>query len=810
MAGLADLRVIEVAGGVGVAYAAKLLADLGADVIRVEGPDDLVRRRPFEVHRWLNTNKRSHLEPADGSAVDTPDDRAWRTRLLPGADLVIHDGSGLESLLDEHPSLVVGTLSPYGRTGPWADQPGAELTVMHASSWGFLSPAAAPDIELPPLKAPGHHATVLTATVAATAFLAAVDAARRTGVGEHVDFSAFAAGAKMSETAPVSAAFQGVDASRVGVRTLIPWSMYQCRDGLLQFICVEESQWTSLVELMGDPEWASLEVFATNADRQDNVDLVELYVSEWMTDQSAAELFLEGQDRRLCTCPVYRMDQLPHDEQLRSRGFFATDPDGRLLPGPGFKIDRDWWGLRRSAPEPGQHDDEGWLPRSTARASRSGGDVATESAPEPGPVASAPSPGTLGRPLEGIRVCDFTWIWAGPYCTQLLAHLGADVVRIESPDHLCLLRRLPFNPPDLDLTPDTAGVFQIYNSDKRSVAIDLGIEAAREIVDRMVAGADVVIDNFAVGTLAGLGYPVERIRELNPDAVVVSLTGYGQDGPYADYMAYGPCGGAFAGLYAANGYEDGPAMETGVAIGDPGTGLTAAWATVAALTARHLHGEVARVDVAMVEAIAATVGELWMQYQATGESPGPLGNHDPQWAPHNVYATGPDEWLALACTDDEQYRALVGIAPDEVAAVLVHDRFATEAGRKEHEAELDQVVAAWLAGADRSSLLAALAAAGVPAAPSLSPLALWGGDGAHDGNEQLAAIGMLECPDHPATGVRVVPGIPWRLQNRPNGLRRAAPALGQHTDEVLAELGFGGADIERLTATGALPGREPS
>ena len=275
---------------------------------------------------------------------------------------------------------------------------------------GFLSPGAATDLDQPPLKAPGHHATLLTATVAATAFLAAVDRARRSGVGDHVDFSSLAAAARMTETAPVTASFLGENASRVGVRNVVPWSIYQCRDGLLQFICVEDAQWRSLVELMGSPEWATLDVFATTAQRRENADLIELYLSEWMAEQSADELFLAGQRARLCVSPVYRMDQLPGDEQLRSRGFFATDPDGRTLPGPGFHVDQPWWGLRRAAPEAGAHDGEAWVERAplpppaepAGRYASSAPSRASASATSPGsgPAPTAPSCSPTSAPTS--------------------------------------------------------------------------------------------------------------------------------------------------------------------------------------------------------------------------------------------------------------------------------------------------------------------------------------------------------------------------------------------------------------------------
>jgi crotonobetainyl-CoA:carnitine CoA-transferase CaiB-like acyl-CoA transferase len=282
--------------------------------------------------------------------------------------------------------------------------------------------------------------------------------------------------------------------------------------------------------------------------------------------------------------------------------------------------------------------------------------------------------------------------------------------------------------------------------------------------------------------------------------IVVSLTGYGQTGPSADYMAYGPAGGAIAGLYSVTGYEDGPAAETGIAVGDPTTGITAAWAVVASLVARRRTGAVARVDVAMVEAIATTVGEAWMAYVDTGAEPPRMGNHDPIWSPHNCYAVaGDDQWLTIACTDEAQWQGLCRVIDPALAGDA---RFADATARKANEAALDERIAAWATGRDPWEATWALQAEGVAAFPSLSPLPLWTGD------PQLEAIGMLERPDHPAVGRQTVPGIPWRLTNGPNGLRRPAPMLAQHTEEVLTELlGYSVDEVVRLNETGAL--RQP-
>ena len=778
--GLEGIRLLEIAGGFGPAWMAKLFADLGADVIRFEDHDDLIRSRPHDVHRWINANKRS-------ATTDL-------STLMAEADIIVH-GLGPEAAAERGldydqlvaaagPSVVVASVTPFGASGPYADFAGEEINLIHSSSWGFLSPAAATDEELPPLKAAGHHASILVANVAAAATLAAFDKAERTGAGDFVDFSSFAAAAKMTETAPVGASFQGNDASRLGMRTIEPWNIFECADGLMHVICVETTQWESLLDLMGRPEWTELEIFDSNEGRRDNADLLHLYLAEWMATQNVAELYRAAQEARIPLTPLYTMPQIETDPHLESRGFFKTTPDGLRIPGAGFQTDQDWWNLRSDAPTLGEHDGQGWLARDAGSPADDAGNAGK------GGSASA-------RPLEGIRVCDFTWVWAGPFCTQYLAHLGADVIRIESPDHPCLFRRLPFNPPDVPLDPDSAGVYQWYNSDKRGITLNLRHPDVTEIIHRLVATSDVVIDNFGVGVMADLGFGVDALRAINPDVVVASLTGYGQTGPSAGYMAYGPAGGAFSGLYASTGYEGAAPVETGVAVGDPCTGITAAWSIVAALVARRRNQEVARVDVAMVEAIASSIGEVWMEYLADGSEPPRRGNRDVQWAPHNCYPTATtDEWVTIACSDDEAWRSLATVIDP---TLLDDERFTTTARRKQNEAELDQIVEAWTASGERWDLAKRLQDVGVAAMPSLSPLDLWAGD------PQLEAIGMLERPEHPVTGSQVVAGIPWRLTNAPNGIRRAAPALGQHTVEVLDELlGFTAEEIDALRANGAL------
>ena len=456
--------------------------------------------------------------------------------------------------------------------------------------------------------------------------------------------------------------------------------------------------------------------------------MLDLLIGEWMATQSVVDVVKSAQASRICLTPVHTMAQLEADEHFRERSFFAMTPAGVRIPGPCFRSDQGWWSIRSDAPTLGQHTGEGWNPRpSPAAAMRT--------------TAEDPT-----RPLDGVRVCDFSWIWAGPYCTQILAHLGADVIKLESPEHVCLFRRLPYAPLGMPLTPDTGGVFQLYNTDKRSVGIDLAMAEARAVIERLVASSDVVVVNFGVGTMARLGYGPDDLRRINPNVVVVSLTGYGQSGPAATNMAYGPAGGAMAGLYAATGYEGGTAAETGIAIGDPGTGIAGAWAIVVALVAQRAHGEVASIDVAMVEAVAATVGEPWMAYQQTGQVPGPAGNRDLAIAPHGCFAAaGEDRWVTIACPTDASWRALCSAVDP---ALLDDSRFLSMADRKRNEPDLDVIIEAWTKVRDRWEITRTLQSVGVAAFPSMSPLELWSGD------PQLHALGMLERPVHRAVGVR--------------------------------------------------------
>ncbi len=800
MSGLDGVRVLELGGGVAAAATAKLLSDLGADVIKVEPPEgDPARRRgPFPagaasgpersgLFLALNTNKRSVVAgELAGPGV---------AALVAEADVVVHNltapelaAAGLDpgAWRAAHPRLVVASITPFGLTGPYAAWRAEELTINHGGGWGWLGPGASPDPDLPPLKAWGHQADLHAGLVAATAVLGCVHKARRTGEGAQLDLSAMAHVAGMLEAAYIGWSYQGEDASRLGSRIRNPWGIFPCSDGLIFLVSVEADQWERLVDMMGRPEWAEMEIFTDFPDRLANDDLLRIYLGEWTAQHTVAELWHEGQARRICFAPVFTMADLAGQDHLRQRGFFVDveHPEaGRVTHlGAPFVLGRPWWGLRAAAPTLGQHTGETFTPRSSV-------------------PAVVPGTGERGRrPLDGVRVADLSWVWAGPYCTMHLAHLGADVIKIESAARPTLGRRLPIHPPEVEPTLDTCGYFNQWEQGKRSCTVDLSHAESREVVLDIIAHCDVVVSNFATGVMDRLGFTEEALRARNPDVVIAAISGYGQSGPLSHYMGYGPTTGPLSGLTSLTGHAGGPPEELGISVGDPGAGITAAFAIAAALVARQQHGGGQTIDVALWESTAANALEGWMHHALTGVQPERMGNRDPLMAPHNVYrCAGDDRWVAIACATDAEWAALAAVVDAERGGALAGDpRFATAEGRKAHEDELDEGLAAWCAGRDRWDVTRALQAVGVAAFPSMTPSDL-------DADPHLAARGFIERLDHPAVGRRGHTGVPWLLDSAPNGVMGPAPLLGQHTEDVLAEVaGYSAERIAALRAAGLL------
>jgi crotonobetainyl-CoA:carnitine CoA-transferase CaiB-like acyl-CoA transferase len=799
MQGLEGVRVLELGHLVSAAYATKLIADLGADVIKIEEPQgDRARHRgPFPagashveksgLFLALNTNKR-------GVTLDLrqPRDQEQLQRLLTWADILVHNyppslmselGIDYDTFRRCNPRLVMCSITPFGLTGPYHDYKAHELTLAHGGGWAWLSPGASDRPDLPPLKAFGHQADFQGGLAAAVATLAAYHRALETGTGEHLDLSVQEFVASFLEQNFVYYTYMGQVASRLGRRLIYPWGIYECRDGLIFLVNVEQDQWQRLMELMGNPEWASWEIFKDPFVRAENWDVLKPYLEEWIKQWEVEDLWRAGQERRICFSPVFTMAQLAKQPQLRARNFFVevTHPQAGTLThlGPPYQLREPWWQIRRPAPLLGEHNQD---------VSGSQFQVSRSQLPIPSTQPLAPSP---CLPLEGVRVADFSWAWAGPFCAMHLAHLGAEVIKIESQVRPDLGRRVPIYPSGMEPSFNRSGYFNQWNQGKKSLLLNLSKRTAVEIARKLITKCDVVVDNFATGVMEHLGLGYEDLQQLKPDIIMASIAGYGHTGPQQKYMGYGPAVAPLTGLSSLTGYPGGSPQEVGISYGDPNGGINAAVAICAALVARKRTGKGQYIDVSLWEAVAALVHEGWMDYAMNGAQPARLGNRDPWMSPHNCFrCAGEDEWVTIACGSEEEWQALchaIGQSP-----LAADPRFRTAPDRKTHEAELEALLAAWTAQRGKWEVTHALQAAGVAAFPSMNSKDL--ADDRH-----LNERGFFARLPHAEVGVQTHAGIPWRFTNAPNGVRSPAPLLGADTDAVMRDLlGYSAQEIARL------------
>ena len=399
-------------------------------------------------------------------------------------------------------------------------------------------------------------------------------------------------------------------------------------------------------------------------------------------------------------------------------------------------------------------------------------------------------------PLSGVRVLDFTWAWAGPFCTLQLAHLGAEVIRLETSKRVCVTRAIP---PFADNVPgpNRAGYFNQYNQGKRSVLLNLSKPEAQEIARQLVRHCDVAVQNFAAGVMDKLGLGYDRLREIKPDIIMASLSGYGQYGPYREYVGYGPPAGALAGFFATTGYEGGPPSEIGVSYADPNAGIFGALSIMSALVHRARTGQGQHIDLSQWEAALVLMPEAMLEFAMNGRTPERAGNHDRVMSPHECYpAKGEDQWISIAIGTEDEWRSLCKVMGQP--ALADDARFRTAELRKRNEAALDEIVAAWTSQQDRWEATKKLQAAGIAAFPPLSNKDL-------TEDPHLKARGYLVEMEHPEVGKRIHAGIPWTMSGTPCKVRAAAPLRGADTESVLGELlGMKKADIERLTAAEVL------
>ena len=779
---LADVVALELATGVAGPFCGRLLADLGAQVVKVEPPAGDPARAELPLvegesafFAWLAAGK---LDAA--LALDDP----RLERLAARADVVVHGERGAaadrleERLAAASECAVVVSLSPYGRSGARAHWHASPFTEYATGGYHYFGG----DPEREPLALPGHQAAFHAGAHAAVGALAGLWHARGTGRGQRVEISHQEA--MLSDHAWLTTIWthQGEVQRRAGA-AFVP-----CADGFVflfnlapypnLFVLIER------FDLLEDESWADPLVWTARFG-----EVVDAF-AEWTRTRPKREIYHAAQELRIAVTPVNTMADVAASEQLAARDWFgALRVGGRDLLAPGLPWRLPGGGdapaAPASAPALGEHtdavlaDDFPWANAAT---------------PLPTP---APSSGDAPRgPLAGLRFIEVTANWAGPIAGRHFADLGADVIKVELHTKPAT-RALVYTPPDL--WPDhyhRAGYFNKLNRNKRAVCLNLAMPEGRDVLLALAARADGLIENNAARVMTQLGVGYDVLREANPGLVMCSMAGFGATGPERHYSAYGSNIEAMSGLASVLGYGPGEYFGTGSYYADPVTGNLGAAVTLAALHGRRAHGRGRWIDMSLFEAVLPFFAQELLTFAATGEAPEPIGNVSPVYAPQGVHrCAGEDHWLALTVRDGDEFAALArAIGRPDLAA---EPWAATVEGRRAHAAAIDAAIGEWTASRPVTAAAGALQTAGLAAAPVMA-------------NWQVVSDNHLHDRDffvrvrHPVAGTHLFPGFPWRFAETPAAIARPAPLFAQHNMEVFSDLlGMDEAAVEALYAAGA-------
>jgi crotonobetainyl-CoA:carnitine CoA-transferase CaiB-like acyl-CoA transferase len=800
---LVDVRVLECGDTLAAAYAGRLLVDLGADVVKVEdrGGDPLRTLGPFvgdaphvelsASFAYFNAGKRS-------LHVDATSDAGRRVvaEWAAGADIVLRSTrAGVDWIADDdlvrleqaHPGLVTADLTTLGRHGRVGPHPMDDLLALAAGGLLSVNSTDMGDPDGVPLRYRGELACVHTACDAVAAVLAALFERRRSGVGQRIDVSGEAAVAGILATALPTFSYTGLVAAHDGRRGVAPWGFYACRDGNVLIQCTEDQQWQAMRKMLGDPDWSALEIFDTIAQRVEAFDVLNPLVAEAVAPFTVDELLAAAHEHGLAAARINTARDLVEWEHLRARQFLETltVSDGQRVSGDVLVPGSPW-----------RYHGTPAVPRGPApRLGSVGGSSAWPARTAPAAVAAAvndPPP----APLAGVRVIDFTWVWAGPYASMQLAHFGADVIKIESSVRLDVTRRLgPF--ADDIVGVNRSGYFNQYNQGKRSVVLDPKDPRGLAVVKRLLADADVVIDNRRAGALARMGLSYDALRAINPRIVAVSMTGFGETGPERDRMAYGSIIDALSGVASANGPVGGGPTDFTMSLPDPAAGILAAIATLAAVYRARETGVGERVECNMLEASVAAFPWPVLFQSVTGHAPPVVGNRDAERSPHGVFpCQGVYQWVAISVRDDNEFAALARLM--DSPSLATDARFATLTARRVHEDALEEILSQWTADQDAFAVAERLRQGGVPAHAVAHINDVFA-------SPTLTAREFLLRLPHDEVGARPLAGVAWRTSRSPMQVTTAAPLLGADTRSVLSTLaGLEESEIDALAADGVL------
>ncbi|MBV8770759.1 MAG: CoA transferase [Deltaproteobacteria bacterium] len=652
----------------------------------------------------------------------------------------------------------------------------------------------------PPLRLAGRQSDYVTGYTAAAAALCALLARRGDDdAGMHVDVSQWLAMVQMCRPELAIYSHEAPEApyrKRLLIRKKSSMQyMFPCKDGWVSFALATNRHWRGTKRMMGNPEWAESEIFDTFEARLAHSDALEALLVAWLSQVTREEVFRRAQAEHVPPFPVNSPAEVAHNAQYAARDYFVdcTHPiTGRLrMPGAPMRFSHTPWRLQRPAPRLGEHNAEvlgvrlGLQPDEIEKITRatttlleheiSASSISSRDQRAP---SYAESSGKLASlPFEGIRVADFGWIYALPYATAWLGALGADVIKIESSTRPDLVRFL--SGTDGVTAMNRSGIFNAINYSKRSINLNLSHPKPRELAIRLIRKSDIVTENFTARTMRNFRLGYDDLRRIKPDLIMLSGTSLGQTGPYADTVGWGPTNQAFAGTSYLTGYPGGFPCAGGGTWPDFAVGVAMVFALTAALHHRGRTGQGQYIDVSMCEVVTSMMPEAMLDYFMNGVDREPIGNRDPEMAPHGVFpAKGDDRWIAIAVTDDAEFGILCDVLG--IPTLTRDRRYASQAGRLLNVEQLEREIAAVTKGLERDELAAKLVERGICAGPVYSAPDLVN-------DPAFSQSGMMVNLRHKECGERSTPTLPVGF-SRLDPQYRAAPLAGEHTDQILREL----------------------
>jgi crotonobetainyl-CoA:carnitine CoA-transferase CaiB-like acyl-CoA transferase len=795
MGALSHLRIVELGSSAATSYCARLFADFGATVQKVEPPqgDPLRRAAPLTPKgnsawfAFLNFNKSSEaLDPGDANAASR------LVELIAGCDILI-DGRDIDAadcpafdlaaLKKHNPGLIHLEASWFGHEGPYAKFEATDSTIRALTGLiKLVGPA-----EGPPMHAPDFQTGIFAGLWGFIAAASSVLGRMSDGLGRTSSLSIFESSIAATEYIMFESFSRGDIMRRIGVNRFwptFPVGIYETKQGWLGVTTVTPAQWRAFCEMLGLCDLRDDPTLFMGVDRLQRMEEIESKFIPKLRQRTAQEWFAEGLRRKIPIVPVPGIGDLIGDEEKRSRGAMVPITIG------------DETGFTAGA-----------MQRLTGTPPRRGGAVPAvgERQPVAAPSAGiatpvpAPKPRDPKRlPLEGIRVIDFSMGWAGPICTRTLADLGADVIKIEAIQYPDWWRGVDRRPAYvLEQMYEKSVRYCIMNRNKRGITLDLTRPQGLNLAKRLLADADLVVDNYSVAVLPKLGLGYEVLSKRNPKLVMMSMSAFGAGSVHRDCRAYGSTLEQGSGLPSVVGDANGPPVMSHTAFGDAVGGLNGCAAVLTALIHAGLTGKGQFIDLAQIECMMPFAAPWIVANSIDGKEPVKYGNRHPDFVPHGCFpCAGGDNWVVIAVASDAMWPKLASLLG--CADWVADETLKSAAGRRPVESEIEAVITQWTSTRTPDDAMTALQGAGIAAGVARMPIELLN-------DPQLHARGFIQEIDRAFIGKHPQPSMPFRETEKPFPIRSEPPTLGEHNREILGGiLGLSAAEIDQLARDGII------